>query len=122
MFMPTSHVGACRLPEQVKELPHIHVPATHTSPSVSHIISSQGFLVGVVVANFVVVSGALVIVVAAIVLKLLSNERYQWFALRCLIAVILFLHDNNLLLYSLPFLQKIQSLPDKAVGSDSLFK
>ena len=90
MFMPTSHVGACRLPEQVTELPHIHVPATHTSPSVSHIISSQGFLVVVVVANFVVDSGALVVVVAATVLILLSNERHQWFALRCLIAVFLF--------------------------------
>ena len=69
MLMPISHVGACRLPEQVRELPHIHFPATHNSPSVSHIISSQGFRVVVVVA----VSGAPAIVVAATVLILLWN-------------------------------------------------
>ena len=65
MLMPISHVGACRLPEQVRELPHIHFPATHNSPSVSHSISSQGFRVVVVVANFVAVSGAPAIVLVA---------------------------------------------------------
>ena len=76
MLMPTSHVGACRLPEQVTELPHIHDPATHTSPTVSHIISSQGFLMVVVVGNLVVVSGALVIVVVSAVVILLSKELH----------------------------------------------
>ena len=121
MLMPISHVGACRLPEQVRELPHIHFPATHNSPSVSHIISSQGFRVVVVVANFVAVSGAPAIVVAATVHQWHFIMKFKSYY-QNLHYVILFLHYHYLFIYSLPFLQKIQSLPDKAVGSDSLFK